>query len=446
MANVAVVGTGYVGSVSAVCLAWLGHDVVGYDTNPARAEQLSAGQLPIYEPGLQDKLDEALATGRLTFTADAEAAARNADVIFLCVGTPTGNGGMPDMSQVEAAAHGVAPYIKDGAVVVNKSTVPVGSGNWVRTMIEEAQPGGADPSFHVVSNPEFLREGAALEDFLYPDRIVLGGENGAVGVKIVASLYERVLNQDFPGGRPDDVKPGLVLTDLPSAEMVKYAANAFLATKISFANEIANICELVGADARQVLPAIGADSRIGPKFLQHGIGWGGSCFGKDVQALIATGLDYGYGSQILRATVEVNQSQRAAVIRKLQAELKTIKGRRIAVLGLAFKPGTDDRRDAPALEIIRRLHTAGAVVSAYDPIVKDVPELEDVPVRIASNAYDAADRADAVVVATGWDEFASIDLARLAEHMKGTLLLDGRGVISECDAEAAGLKVAGFGW
>jgi UDPglucose 6-dehydrogenase len=445
MARVAVVGTGYVGSVTAVCLSWLGHDVIGYDMNPARAEQLSAGQLPIFEPGLDDKLVEALATGRLSFTSDPAAATSDADVIFLCVGTPTGLGGMPDMSQVEGAAHAVAPHLKEGAVVVNKSTVPVGSGNWVRTMIEEAQPGRGAPGFHVVSNPEFLREGAALEDFLYPDRIVLGGENGGEGTRIVAALYDRVLSQDFPGGRADH-KPGLVLTDLPSAEMVKYAANAFLATKISFANEIANICELVGADARQVLPAIGADTRIGPKFLQHGIGWGGSCFGKDVAALIATGLDYGYGSQILRAAVEVNQGQRAAVIRKLQSELKTLKGRRIAVLGIAFKPGTDDRRDAPALEIIRRLHTAGAVVSAYDPIVKEVPELAEVPLRIASSAYDAVDRADAVVIATEWDEFATIDLDKLAEHMKGTLVLDGRGVVSPSAAETAGLRVRGFGW
>src|SRR3954462_727270 len=217
MANVAVVGTGYVGSVTAVCLSWLGHDVIGFDTNPARAEQLSAGELPIYEPGLDVKLSEALATGRLTFTADPAAAARDADVIFLCVGTPTGPGGMPDMSQVETAAHSVAPYLKAGAVVVNKSTVPVGSGNWVRTMIEEAQPSGDGPAFHVVSNPKFLREGAALEDFLYPDRIVLGGEEGGEGVQIVAGLYSRVLSQDFPGGRPE-LKIGLVLTDLPSAE------------------------------------------------------------------------------------------------------------------------------------------------------------------------------------------------------------------------------------
>jgi UDPglucose 6-dehydrogenase len=264
-------------------------------------------------------------------------------------------------------------------------------------------------------------------------------------VKLVAGLYERVLNQDFEGARPDR-KPGLVVTDLPSAEMVKYAANAFLATKISFANEVASICELVGADARQVLPAIGADSRIGPRFLQHGIGWGGSCFGKDVAALIATGIDYGYGSPILRAAVEVNQTQRGAVIRKLQSELKTLKGRRIAVLGIAFKPGTDDRRDAPAIEIIRRLNTAGAVVSAYDPIVKEVPELEDVRLRMGTDAYDAADRVDAVVVATEWDDFATLDLVELAEHMKGELVLDGRGVIDVSAAAAAGLKVTGFGW
>jgi nucleotide sugar dehydrogenase len=312
-------------------------------------------------------------------------------------------------------------------------------------MIEEAQNGRRTLCFHVVSNPEFLREGAALDDFLYPDRIVLGGENGGDGARIVAGLYERVLNQDFPGGRPEH-RPELVMTDLPSAEMVKYAANAFLATKISFANEIANICELVGADARQVLPAIGADTRIGPKFLQHGIGWGGSCFGKDVAALIATGIDYGYGSSILRATVEVNQQQRAAVIRKLQTELKTLKGRRIAVLGIAFKPGTDDRRDAPALEIVRRLHKAGAVVSAYDPIVKEIPELADVPLRIGVDAYDAADRVDAVVIATEWDEFAKLDWSKLAEHMKGRLILDGRGIVDVAAAVDAGFDVHGFGW
>jgi len=445
MSKVAVVGTGYVGSVTAICFAWLGHEVIGYDMDSKRAAQLTGGELPFYEPGVPELLREALATGRLSFTSDPEAAATDADVIFLCVGTPTGPGGIPDMSQVESAAHSLAEYVKDGAVVINKSTVPVGSGNWVRTMIEDALPDIDAVKFHVVSNPEFLREGAALDDFLYPDRIVLGGEGTTEGVAVVAGLYERVLNQDFDGARRDH-KPELVLTDLPSAEMVKYAANAFLATKISFANEIANICELVGADARQVLPAIGADTRIGPRFLQHGIGWGGSCFGKDVAALIATGVDYGYGSPILRAAVEVNQTQRGAVIRKLQSDLKTLKGRRIAILGLAFKPGTDDRRDAPAVEIIRRLHTAGAVVSAFDPIVKAVPELGELKLRLGTDAYDTVDRVDAVVIATEWDEFTRLDLTRLADRMKGNLVLDGRGVVDVDEALSAGLRVIGFGW
>jgi nucleotide sugar dehydrogenase len=328
-------------------------------------------------------------------------------------------------------------------VVVNKSTVPVGSGNWVRTVIEEALPRDATPDFHVVSNPEFLREGCAIDDFLYPDRIVLGGENGAP--KQVAALYEPVLTQSFPGGRAGH-QPQLIVTDLPSAEMVKYAANAFLATKISFANEIGSICELVGADARQVLPAIGADDRIGPRFLQQGLGWGGSCFAKDVAALIATAVDYGYNAPMLRATIDINQAQRAAAIRKLQTVLKTLKGRRICVLGLAFKPGTDDLRDAPALEIIRRLRTAGAVVAAYDPIVKWLPDPDGQNVRLAVDPYDAVDRADAVLVATEWEEFAGLDLAAIAERMAGRLVLDGRGVIDPAAAAEVGLQVTGYGW
>ena len=444
MTRVTVVGTGYVGTVTAVCLAFLDHDVVGLDIDRTRAEQLKAGQVPFHEPGVPERLKQALESGRLSFTSDHAIAVGNADVIFLCVGTPTGHSGVPDMSQVEAAVRSIAPHLKPGAVVVNKSTVPVGSGNWVRTMVEEALPDIEGVEFHVVSNPEFLREGAAVEDFLYPERIVLGGESGDKGMHVVADLYHRLLSQDFAGGRPD-YQPQLIRTDLPSAEMVKYAANAFLATKISFANEIANICEFVGADARQVLSAIGADSRIGPQFLQHGIGWGGSCFGKDVAALIATGLDYGYGSPILRAIVEVNQAQRVLVLRKLQVALKTLQGRRIAVFGLAFKPNTDDRRDAPSIEIIHRLYAAGAVVSAYDPIVKEIPELDDVPVRIGADAYDAAERADAVVIATEWPHFAELDLRKLGEKMKGRLILDGRGVIDTDVAAEAGLTITGFG-
>ena len=442
MPDVAVVGTSYVGSVTAVCLAWLGHSVVGFDIDPARTGQLAAGQLPFVEPGLPDLLRETLGTGRLSFTSSAEAVGE-ADVVFLCVGTPTGPGGMPDMSQVGSAARELARHLRAGAIVVNKSTVPVGSGNWVRTIVEESLPPGSDVPFSVVSNPEFLREGAAVEDFLFPDRIVLGGENGAPAK--VAALYDRILRQDFPGADPGRL-PRLVVTSVASAEMVKYAANAFLATKISFANEIGSICELVGADAREVLPAIGADTRIGERFLCHGLGWGGSCFGKDVAALIATGMEYGYHSPILRASVEVNQAQRAAVLRKLQATLKVLKGRRVAVLGLAFKPGTDDLRDSPAVDVIQRLHGAGAVVSAYDPVVKHVPGLDADVVRIGTDAYDAAERADAVVVATDWPEFGSLDLPRLAGRMSGRVLLDARGIVEPAAASAAGLTVSGYGW
>jgi nucleotide sugar dehydrogenase len=428
--------------VTAVCLAWLGHEVVGIDVEPTRIQQLSAGRVPFFEPGLQELLAQTIESGQLSFTSDIAATAAS-EIIVLCVGTPSGPGGTPDMSQVASAVHNTARHLRDGVVIVNKSTVPVGSGNWVKTLIEEALGPDADLSFSVVSNPEFLREGAAVEDFLYPTRVVLGGDDR--GTSRVAALYDRVIRQDFDGGRANQ-RPGLVVTSVASAEMVKYAANAFLATKISFANEIATICELVGADAREVLPAIGADDRIGPRFLQPGVGWGGSCFGKDVAALVAVGLEYGYGSPLLRAAVEVNQAQRASVLRKLQASLKVLKGRRIAILGLAFKPGTDDLRDAPAVEIIRRLHTAGALLSAYDPVVTAIPKMEHINPRLAVDAYQAARRADAVVIATDWPEFRNLDLPRLAGEMKGRLILDGRGVIDIGEAAAAGLTVNGYGW
>lgn len=440
--RITVIGTGYVGAVTSTCLAWLGHEVVGLDTDPARAGQLALGQLPFYEPGLAELLTETLATGRLSFTDVAADALAEADVVFLCVGTPTGVGGMPDLGQVESAARMIAPHLRPGSVVVNKSTVPVGCGNWVRTLLEEALPRQTRPSFSVVSNPEFLREGCALDDFLYPDRIVLGGD--CSGVRKVVSLYQSVLDQSFSSGKPSRL-PQLITTELTSAEMIKYAANAFLATKISFANEIASICELVGADARQVLPAIGADHRIGEQFLSPGLGWGGSCFGKDVAALMATGQEYGYSANLLRATVDINGTQRSGVIRKLQRELHVLKGRRVALLGLAFKPGTDDLRDAPALDIARRLVAAGALVSAYDPVVKRLPD-DLAGVRIAADPYEAADDVDAVVLVTEWAEFSELDAALLKQSMRGDVVLDGRNVLDSTALADAGLHVVGVGW
>lgn len=440
--KVAVVGTGYVGAITATCLAWLGHDVWGLDSDPLQTGQLNNGQAPFFEPGLPELLTATLATGRLRFTDQPAEALTAADFVFLCVGTPPSPSGMPDLVQLENAVHSLGPHLRPGAIVINKSTVPVGCGNWARTIIEETLPHDRQSSFHVVSNPEFLREGCSIDDFLHPDRIVLGG--GSASIARVAELYRPVLDQSFVGGRRS-AKPELITTELSSAEMIKYAANAFLATKISFANEMANLCELVGADAREVLPAIGADQRIGGAFLSPGIGWGGSCFGKDAAALVAMGDEYGYNPSLLRATIGVNQLQRAAAVRKLQRDLRVLKGRRIAILGLAFKPGTDDLRDAPALDVARRLVAAGSVVSAYDPVVKKLPA--DLPaIRIATDAYDAADRADAVVLATEWPEFRSLDVSTLRRVMRGDLVVDGRNFLSPAAFAGSGLRIEGFGW
>jgi nucleotide sugar dehydrogenase len=343
---------------------------------------------------------------------------------------------------LENAIQSLAPHLRAEAVIVNKSTVPVGAGNWTRTILEDALEGNRELSFHVVSNPEFLREGSSIDDFLYPDRIVLGGDPS--DVTRVSELYQPVLKQTFDGERRN-VHPILIRTELASAEMIKYAANAFLATKISFANEIAQMCELFGADVRQVLPAIGADHRVGTAFLNAGVGWGGSCFGKDVAALIASGEEYGYTPSMLKATVEINETQRASAIRKLQRELHVLKGRRIGLLGLTFKPGTDDLRDAPALDIARRLLAAGAKVSAFDPVVKVLPE-DLAAVRLTRDAYDAADRADAVVVTTEWPEFSLIDPVGLRDVMRGDLVLDGRNCLPQADFVASGLRLTGFGW
>lgn len=440
--KVAVIGTGYVGAVTSTCLAFLGHSVCGFDTDSARAGQLNNGQTPFHEPGLPDLLKSTLATGRLRFTDYPAEALADAEYVFLCVGTPPGPDGSPDLSQLESAIQSLAPYLLSESVIVNKSTVPVGSGNWTRTILEDALEGNRNLTFHVVSNPEFLREGCAIDDFLYPDRIVLGGN--ASDVSRVTELYQPVLDQSFDGGRRS-IQPSLITTELASAEMIKYAANAFLATKISFANEIAQMCELFGADVRQVLPAIGADHRVGRAFLNAGVGWGGSCFGKDVAALIATGQEYGYTPTMLQATVEINQNQRASAVRKLQRELHILKGRRIALFGLTFKPGTDDLRDAPALDIARRLLAAGAVVTAFDPIVKALPE-EFKAIRLTRDMYDAADRADAVIVTTEWPEFCQVEVDVLSRIMRGNLVLDGRNCLPEASFVGSGLRLIGIGW
>lgn len=464
--KVVVVGTGYVGLVTGACLAYLGHEVVCVDKDPHKIAALQAGKSPIYEPGLESLLADGVARGVLTFTLDLAVAVRAAEVIFIAVGTPPLPGGDPDLQHVEAVAREVGAAIADlkTRVVVNKSTVPIGSGNWVEMLIEEGanrpipagsgslrEPVTGGPRFLVASNPEFLREGSAIGDTLYPDRIVVGAQEPEAVSKLL-ELYAPLLEQSFEAPsiapRPEGMRSvPLVTTDLASAEMIKYAANAFLATKISFINEVANLCEKVGADVTQVAKGIGLDARIGERFLNAGAGWGGSCFGKDVSALISIGREYQYEMEILQASVSVNANQRQRLIQKLQDALKILKGKTIGVLGLAFKPNTDDLRDAPALDVVRHLLKMGARVKAYDPIAmpncrQQYPDLE---VVYCQNVEELAFACDALVLMTEWAEFKTLDLSLIRGLMRTPVLLDARNVFSPIDCANSGLTYLGIG-
>jgi UDPglucose 6-dehydrogenase len=440
--RIAVVGCGYVGTVTAACMSWLGHAVVGLEADPDRAARLAHGDVPFYEPGLRELIAEVRPLARLSFTADPAAAIPTAEIVFICVGTPPDSDGRPDLTQLREAALTVAALARVGTVVVGKSTVPIGSGDWLRTVLDDAVPPLRRGRVHVVANPEFLREGSAIEDFLFPDRIVLGGE--AEAVDKVTRAYRPVLDQAFPGGDPSRL-PALFVMDRLSAEMVKYAANAALATKISLANELATVCELTGADARTVLPAVGADRRIGAGFLRPGLGWGGSCLPKDTSALVHLGNDLGYDMPLLRAVREVNARQPSWAACRLEHALGLLDGRRIAILGLSFKPATDDLRSSPALVLARSLIDEGADVVAFDPVVKRLPAgFGDV--RLAADPYEAAAEADAVVVATDWPEFHTLDFDSVRERMRGDVVLDGRNVLADGHAAGSGLRVLGAGW
>jgi nucleotide sugar dehydrogenase len=440
--GIAVVGTGYVGTVVAACLAHVGHDVVGLESDPDKLAQLERGEAPFFEAGIDQLLASALASGRLRFTGDPKAAVSAADVIFFCVGTPTTESGHADTSALEAAARAVAGALDAPKVLVTKSTVPVGSGQWLEGILEDALSDSAgDIRFSVVSNPEFLRQGSSIDDYLHPDRVVLGSDDDEA-LELVEEIYRPILDQDFPEAKPAR-KPVLVRTSLTTAETVKYASNAFLAMKISFANEIANICELVGADMGDVANAIGLDGRIGRRFLDAGAGWGGSCFGKDLGELISAAGDHGYDARLLRAAVDVNLWQRGLVVRKLRRHLHGLRGRRIGMLGLAFKAGTDDLRDAPAIDVARWLVQGGARVYAHDPAVSRVPQVPDV--RLVGDPYAVAERADAVVLMTDWPEYRELELDIIATRMRGRLLVDGRNVFEPAKAEFAGLMYQGIG-
>lgn len=459
--RVCVIGTGYVGLVTGVCLSHIGHDVICIDNNAEKVKLMQSGQSPIYEPGLSELMKSSMEAGRLTFTTDLAAGVKHGEVLFIAVGTPPLPTGESDTRYVEAVAKGIGAHLNGGyKVIVNKSTVPIGSGDWVRMIVmdgiterKKTLVGAGAPTtdqeeikadFDVVSNPEFLREGSAVYDTFNPDRIVLGSTSSKAIEKmqeLYAPLVERTFAED-PSLPPVPV----VVTDLSSAEMVKYASNAFLATKISFINEVANICDRVGADVVQVAQGIGLDSRIGQKFLQAGIGWGGSCFPKDVLALLHTADDYGYNAELLKATVSVNQHQRTIALEKLQQELKILKGKTVGLLGLTFKPDTDDMRDAPSLTLIEQLNRLGAKVKAYDPIVSQSGLRDGLTgVIVETDPERLADGCDALVLVTDWQQFLELDFAKMASLMHTPIVIDGRNFLPQAQMEEWGFRYLGVG-
>jgi UDPglucose 6-dehydrogenase len=436
--KVCVVGTGYVGLTTGVSLAFLGHEVTCVDYDQSKVDMLRAGHTPIYEPGMDELLAEA--APNLHFTTSYAEGVPGADVVFVAVQTPSAEDGSPDLRYLRAAAESVAQNLSHTfTVVVNKSTVPIGSGNWVDAILRESfalrDDRPENTEFAVASNPEFLREGNAIHDTLFPDRIVIGSDNPR-SLEVLNQLYRPIINQTFtaPGfsPRPDDIGAvPLVSTDLASAELIKYAANAFLALKISYVNEIGQLAGKVGADITEVARGIGLDQRIGSRFLQPGVGWGGSCFGKDTAALITTASEYNYEMPIVQAARDVNERQRAIAVERLQDELRILKGRKIGLLGMAFKPNTDDLRDSPSLDIANLLIARGARVRLHDPIAAErfraeQPELAP----FVSDTLDGVfEDADAVVLVTEWAQYLELDWSKFVGLMRTPILLDGRHVL-----------------
>jgi UDPglucose 6-dehydrogenase len=415
--------------VTGVVLADLGNDVICVDNNPEKLEKLRAGIPTIYEPGLEEIMKRVLSEGFLTISDSIADATRKSEIVFIAVGTPPDADGSPDLSAVRAVAHSIAEAIDKPTVVVNKSTVPVGSGELVEEIIRSH---GVDPSlFDVVSNPEFLREGSAISDTLRPDRIVIGSKRREAAVKLV-ELYAAL-------ERP------MQITDLNSAELIKYASNSFLAMKISFINAISRICEECGADVGDVAKGVGADSRIGSQFLNAGLGWGGSCFPKDVQGLMKTAEKYHYDFGLVREVIEINDSQTPHFLQRIEDRLGGLEGKFLGILGLAFKPNTDDIRDARSLLIIEHFLSKGAKIKAYDPVARDAVAKIFPQIEYSRTAYDVAEGVDALVLITEWNEFRQLDLSRLAIGMKQPILFDGRRVYSRAMIERKGFEYITIG-
>ncbi len=431
--RIAMIGTGYVGLVSGACFAEFGPTVTCVDINAEKVERLRRGEIPIYEAGLEDLVKKGLAAERLFFTTDLASAVREADAVFIAVGTPSRRGdGHADLRFVEAAAVEVSKALTGYTVVVTKSTVPVGTGRKVAQIIREAAP---DADFDVVSNPEFLREGSAIGDFMRPDRVVIGAETERAR-ELMKQLYRPLYLNETP----------IVMTTLETSELTKYAANAFLATKITFINEMAELCEKVGANVQDVARGMGLDGRIGKKFLHAGPGYGGSCFPKDTVALARTAQEYGAPARIVETVIQVNDTRKGAMAsRVIQACGGSVRGKTVGVLGVAFKPNTDDMRESPALAIIPALQDAGATVRAYDPAAmhEAQPLLPDV--TWCTGPYDVAEGADVIVLITEWNEFRALDLGRLGGAMRARAMVDLRNVYPAAEVEAAGFTYRGIG-
>ncbi len=430
MKNIALIGVGYVGLVSGACFADLGNKVTCVDIDERRIANLNKGVMPIFEPGLEELVRRNTKAGRLFFTTSYEEALKDANFAFIAVGTPSDVDGQADLRYVRMAAESIADVIDHYLIIVNKSTVPVGTGDWVADIIRMRRPDV--PDFDVVSCPEFLREGSAISDFMNPDRVILGSTN--------RDAAEKVAQLHLP------LRTTIMITDLRTAEMIKYASNAFLAAKISFINEIANICEALGADVKEVAYGMGLDDRIGHAFLDAGLGWGGSCFPKDVKALASMAEIEGRHPHLLHAVMDINRDQRYAPLRKAERLLgHDLRGKVIGILGLAFKPNTDDMRDAPSIDIIRNFQRRGALVRAYDPVAMDnAAQILD-GVEMMESAYAVAEGADALVLVTEWNEFKNLDLERVRDLMRQPVLIDGRNIYDPTQAREAGFRYSGIG-
>ncbi len=431
MSKITVIGTGYVGLVTGACFADLGNSVMCLDIDQKRIDGLHKGIMPIFEPGLEEIVERAYRAKRIDFTTDYPTALKAAEYVFIAVGTPSGDNGEADMQYVESAVKKIAETIDHSFILVDKSTVPVGTGDWIAKMLQD-RFADSGIKFSIVSNPEFLREGTAISDFMRPDRVVLGSTDRAASNKI-AELYE-------------SLRCPILITDIRTAEMIKYASNAFLAAKISFINEIANICDRVGANVIDVATGMGLDSRIGPKFLNAGIGWGGSCFPKDVKALVHIAQEYGTQPQLLQAVIEINKYQRKYVVHKLEEILGDLKGKRIGILGLAFKPDTDDMRESPAADIIKYLDQKGANISAYDPAAMELSKaILPKQVTLCENPYQVIEGADALLLATEWNEFKQLDFEKIYQLMHGHVILDGRNLWDPQNLTDLGFHYYGIG-